>query len=150
MAVNLISSNDISITQTGSDISLDLTQNAVADKNTYLTTEQRVGTWIDGKPLYRKVFTDTMPQVASDGTYATKQIIISSLNVEFARFENAVFIGSPYGEISINSIPTLNPNAMTQGAFVDIYGGALEIKSNRTIWNTFTFYVVLEYTKTTD
>ena len=30
--------------------------------NTYSTTEQRVGTWIDGKPIYRKVVAVDFPQ----------------------------------------------------------------------------------------
>ena len=60
MAVNLISSNDISITQTGSDIELDFTSNAVANKNIYSTSETRIGTWIDGKPLYRRIISDTL------------------------------------------------------------------------------------------
>ena len=31
----------------------------IDDPNTYSTEEQRIGTWIDGKPIYRKVFTGT-------------------------------------------------------------------------------------------
>lgn len=125
-------------------------KNYTDELQTYSTTETRIGTWIDGKPLYRKVFTDTMPQVQTDGTFVNKQIDISSLNVEYASIKSADFIGYPYGEISVNTIPTLNPNNLSQGSVIDIYGGDLEIRSNRTIWNVFTFYVVLEYTKTTD
>lgn len=38
------------------------------DFTTYTTTEQRVGTWLDGKPIYRKVITSTT-FVPSSGYY---------------------------------------------------------------------------------
>lgn len=149
MAVNLIDSTDISVSQVGSDIKLNVS-NDIKNSQVYSTNETKIGTWINGKPLYRKVFTGTMPQVQTDGTFVNKQIIISALNIDIAIFETATFIGSPYGEISVNTIPTLSANNLSQGALIDIYGPALEIRSNRTIWNTFTYYVSLLYTKTTD
>ena len=58
--VNLVESNDISITQTDDDITLgikDTSLNAkIINKNEYSTSQEIVvGKWIDGKPLYRKV-----------------------------------------------------------------------------------------------
>ena len=125
-------------------------QEYINNLNTYSTDEIRIGTWIDGKPLYRKVFSMQMPQVSTDGTFVTSQELITSLNADTIFFEKAFFIGNPYGEISINSLPTSNPNNLSQGAFIDIYGQNLEIKSNRTVWNSFTAYIILNYTKTTD
>ena len=125
-------------------------QEYINNVNTYSTDEIRIGTWIDGKPLYRKVFSMQMPQVSTDGTFVTSQELITSLNADTIFFEKAFFIGNPYGEISINSLPTSNPNNLSQGAFIDIYGQNLEIKSNRTVWNSFTAYIILNYTKTTD
>lgn len=79
MAVNLINSNDIQVTQTGENIELELVNqiptidstvsttstngienqaitNYVKDINVYSTNEVDTGkTWIDGKPIYRKV-----------------------------------------------------------------------------------------------
>lgn len=75
MAVNLISSNDISITQTGSDITL--TQNI---KNTYSTTETIVGTWL-GKPLYRKVFNFTT--TSSTYTFTTYNTGLTNIGIAF-------------------------------------------------------------------
>ena len=40
--------------------------NYVNKLNTYSTDEVRIGTWIDGKPLYRKVFTFIVPAGTSD------------------------------------------------------------------------------------
>ena len=49
----------------------------------YSTTEQVVGTWIDGKPLYRKVFTAYMPTTATDGTYVNG-LTEYATNIEYA------------------------------------------------------------------
>lgn len=38
------------------------------DPNEYSTTEKIVGSWIDGKPLYQKTITYTMPTISTDGT----------------------------------------------------------------------------------
>lgn len=34
-------------------------QQIIEDKSTYSTTEKQIGTWIDGKPIYRKTFSGT-------------------------------------------------------------------------------------------
>lgn len=39
----------------------------MGNNTTYSTAEKRVGTWIDGKPLYRKVLTGTTPSGAMAG-----------------------------------------------------------------------------------
>lgn len=39
----------------------------VDDPYTYSTTEQRIGTWIDGKPLYRRVVETTSPATTGSG-----------------------------------------------------------------------------------
>lgn len=36
------------------------TDTSIAEQTTYSTTEQAVGTWIDGKTVYRRVFTGTL------------------------------------------------------------------------------------------
>ena len=116
----------------------------------YTTEEIIIGKWINGKPLYRKVFTDTMPQVQTDGTFVVKTIDISSLNTDVVFFDNPFFMGYPGGSRSIQQLPTLNQNNMSQGALISVWNTNIEIRSNRTIWNTFTYYVPLCYTKTTD
>ena len=42
--------------------------------NTYSTTEQRVGTWIDNKPIYRRVIQTTLPNCTTTGTSAFSEI----------------------------------------------------------------------------
>ena len=52
-----------------------------ASENNYSTEEQRIGTWIDGKPLYRKVYkfditaTSTRQQIVFDKGFATNKIL---------------------------------------------------------------------------
>lgn len=36
------------------------TDSAITEQTTYSTTEQAIGTWLDGKTLYRRVFTGTL------------------------------------------------------------------------------------------
>ena len=44
----------------------------------YSTKEQKIGTWIDGKPLYRKVINVTIPSTNTDGQLSDKVIDISN------------------------------------------------------------------------
>ena len=144
-----LSSSLASVATSGSynDLSNTPTIPTAETLNVYSTTEQVIGKWIDGKTLYRKVFTDTMPNCTSDGTLVTKQVNISSLGADTVFFENGFFVGNPYGEISINPLPFSNPSDTTKVASIDIYGNNLEIKNNRVIWSSFTYYISLLYTK---
>ena len=42
-----------------------------ADENDYSTSEKIVGTWIDGKPIYQRTYTGTLPATIDDGTEVT-------------------------------------------------------------------------------
>ena len=145
MAVNLISSNDIDITQSGSDISLNFTQNAVANKNVYSTSETRIGTWIDGKPLYRKTL--SFP----NGNSGSTSVVAYTL--------------SDYGISNVSTIFIIHPsyysNSMSGATYPFQYndGTAFECNVNTTKLNiklgyqpisNSPFVITLEYTKTTD
>lgn len=105
MAVNLIDSTDIEITQTGNNIQLSTTvdmqtlesnvstntsnisTNATDIKNlqTYSTNEVNTGkVWIDGKPIYRKVITGTTSNEISGGTEIETQIMTGVSNIVYA------------------------------------------------------------------
>ena len=45
---------------------------------TYSTEEQAIGTWIDGKTLYRKVITADIPSATTSGTYVRNSFSIGS------------------------------------------------------------------------
>lgn len=149
MAVNLISSNDINITQSGSDITLDFTSNAVANKNVYSTSETRIGTWIDGKPLYRKVFEIT-PNIATATTSASFDIPLANVEEVFISPETKVADTSSSGWIYF--FPNIHSNTNY------IIGGYIAIQQSKLVFNVrkgsgVGFYAIrlaIEYTKTTD
>lgn len=108
----------------------------------YSTNETLTGgTWINGKPLYRKVF------YMSDTTTGSKSIDISNLNYEFIMIKNRYFK-------SKNFIFTGNRyNASTPDDYIEYYitDNTKQLKINvGTPWTNFETYIVVEYTKTTD
>ena len=138
MAVNLIDSTDIKITQEDSDIKLEFTTNAVANKNIYSTTEQRIGTWTDGKPLYRKVIETTTPNDTSVGVIGTLSNVNKVINL--------------YGMLSYGSqqVPLTLAYSTTVLNAILIEGNNINCKVSAGAYTNCPCYVVLEYTKTTD
>lgn len=111
----------------------------------YSTQEQVIGTWF-GKPLYRKVIVENGPVVTTDGTNANKNIDISSLNADALLIKNAwVYQNSRF-------IPVFYMNdAMTNYAKVyPTTSSNLRLSCSNTTYSEKPFYVILEYTKTTD
>ena len=108
--------------------------------NKYSTTEEVVGTWIDGKPIYRKCF---------NYTATTGEVIVadlSSLNIDtvchmYGNFKD--------GNALIESIPFYLHSAYTVTPFYKLADKSLRLTVN--ISNlTGTGVVIIEYTKTTD
>ena len=108
--------------------------------NKYSTTEEVVGTWIDGKPLYRKCFNYT----ATTGAVIVADL--SSLNIDtvchmYGNFKD--------GNALIESIPFYLHSAYTVVPFYKLADKSLRLTVN--IANlTGTGVVIIEYTKTTD
>lgn len=112
----------------------------------YSTTEKKIGTWINGKPLYRKVITTTNT-ITNDST-----IPHNISNVDIIYIKTAFFYNESYGKISwqlpIDLYGTSNTITDRVGAAV---GTDNIIFKCDTSWSTtWTKYIVLEYTKTTD
>lgn len=107
---------------------------------TYSTSEQRVGTWIDGKPVYKKTIdTGTMPN------NTRKQVAHSISNLGFI----ISMSGSAYGDGSYVPIPyTDTTSANSIGLYASDTYVILFTSSNRS--SLTTSYVTLYYTKTTD
>ena len=113
----------------------------------YSTTEQIVGTWIDGKPLYQK----TIPCGNISGSTAT-----IPLNIENVKYINLVPQGSYFN--SSNSTPL--PFPYTLPAPQNVVGGFFDTSSNTVnfeirIGSGMVGYVnnltlTVQYTKTTD
>lgn len=122
-----------------------------ASFTTYSTTETRVGTWIDGKPLYRKVVQFTSPA----DTYTFTQVATGIANADYAFIENGAIKNTAEGwSIQINSARGTSDNNMMNWAVaawvrlqpnatnfaVSVAGGL----NNQPMW------VSVLYTKTTD
>lgn len=114
------------------------------NEEVYSTNEIRIGTWINGKPIYRKVI-----DCGSLPNNTTKQIAHNISNIErtikctgSAQY-GTYFLDLPYMAISNGSISGSNSIGITADTTnVNIITG-----SNRTSWSA---YAILEYTKTTD
>lgn len=111
----------------------------------YSTTEQRVGTWIDGKPIYRKTWVDTMPVVTTNETFVEKEIDPSINFGTVTKIEGSFYAGS--NSQYVMNFPTMIGKL---GAYVYILDGKIKISSSAQFYNNKVCYVTLEYTKTTD
>ena len=115
-----------------------VTSNAVASMNNYSLEEQVIGTWIDGKPIYRKVIVDN--NVLSVG--------ISKIGM----IENHSTIISIYGTVksSLGHITELVYSYPSNEHAINIdQDGSIIMYHHAENYNAQTI-VVVEYTKTTD
>ena len=106
----------------------------VENKHTYSTEEQVIGTWIDGKPLYRKVVTGTTKNVVS-GEIDTK-IGITNVDTVISYSANVDGWIITYLTRLINLSGTLRLDIMNQES-----DSGFSVKP---------FKCIVEYTKTTD
>lgn len=122
-----------------------------ASFTTYSTTETRVGTWIDGKPLYRKVVQFTSPSSA----YTFTQVATGITNADYAFIENGAIKNTAEGwSIQINSARGTSDNAMMNWAVA----AWVRLQPNATNFavsvagglNDQPMWVSVLYTKTTD
>lgn len=114
-------------------------------KEEYSTSEVRIGTWIDGKPLYQRTFVTTAPHVTTDGTMATNIIPINS-NIE------NIFIHQAMAD-NTYMLPVIN-GTITRLLRIDVYKNAappnITLYSNNSSWNGLSITFTVRYTKTTD
>ena len=107
----------------------------------YSTEEVKIGTWIDGKPIYRKVF-DIKTISASN----TDLVNVSNLNIETLIKLNGVIITDGGGKFPV---PLYDSSSNYSVLFINEYN---YIRGRATVGNgTFSKLIVtVEYTKTTD
>lgn len=123
-AINEVNDNDIS-------------------KGTYSTNETRIGTWM-GKPLYRKVLStvglagETKKAIAYNITNPDKIWIVG---------------GFVYSDRRVVTLPMVGYDGdITQkiDVWVETQENVVKLYSNGGWGNDWTFYVIINYTKTTD
>lgn len=113
------------------------------DSATYTTTEKRVGTWINGKPLYRKVV-DTLTGTGGNNTFNLTTVL--GANIDRCFHLDAVI----WNSTSTGLIPPYHTS--TQDYFRAFVGGSnvLTLSLGSAYTSTVQFRCVFYYTKTTD
>lgn len=105
----------------------------------YSTEETQIGTWIDGKPLYRKVVQSTFASASS-----TWQVISPPIASAVMQKISAYF-RFPGG--SFESIPTVDSKSVATRIMYNP-GGGVQLSSNQKDWIGSDIIIILEYTKT--
>ena len=106
---------------------------------TYSTTEKRIGTWIDNKPLYSKVIYDTTSRSAGNYNIShgiTNYNEIISYKVMCYQSSTTIHDGS-------------STSALSGSERITSYFNDTNI-SIRTSWAIVKTIIIIEYTKTTD
>ncbi len=127
------------------DISADETKKITYESllnniNSYSTTEQRIGTWINGKPIYRKVLTGTIENSGwnsiATGISNFEDLINLHTNIGSTEiYANNFYLGEQYECVS-------RIQKLTNETNLQINLGSGYINSS--------FKTIIEYTKTTD
>lgn len=111
--------------------------------NVYSTEETVIGTWIDGKPIYRKVFETTSASSASSFT----TIDVSELNIDSAVRGFGVCTTSDGVDQFINTVGSV----ADAYSFIDLQNKTtLRYKTTMSASFNRPIILILEYTKTTD
>lgn len=143
--VNLVDSSTIRVVQNSNNISL------ASNANEYSTTETVIGTWIDGKPLYRKVIKVT--SIDSANNNCDIPISISNLN-EIVNIGGTTKLSGMNTYKPITVIYTDSSNAVGSHYSFSVYAitNSYISLSYGNWWKTIfdKAYIILEYTKTTD
>lgn len=113
---------------------------AVKLLNTYSTDEIKIGTWIDGKPLYRKVIEST------SGNINVETVVGSINNFEYLKILTGTIVNSE--NTSVNFPFIFNANNLGE-LFMSSNGSINCLVTNGAYANR-PIKVIIEYTKTTD
>ncbi len=120
------------------------TQEYINELGTYSTDEVRVGTWANGKPVYRKLIYATCPNTNTNGTFVNSDIAIGSNN-EISFIEWGYFVDED------SRIPINYSN--NSGYMMKVFSSnpnTLRLFNSNTSWNGKDVVISLLFTKTTD
>ncbi len=113
---------------------------SVPAENTYSMEETRIGTWIDGKPLYRRIIKFTIPGALNTVVPLPDGISIA----EVVHFYGTIFSGNHFFDLQTSSTQNIY---MTQ---IDIALNEINIYTGPGHFVNAPVTLILEYTKTTD
>ena len=123
--------------------------NYINTLNNYSTSETVCGTWIDGKPLYRKVISNTLPNATTDGNNVSKEITIAD-NIDNAFFDKGYFITSSGNHTPLPFNQESSGIAIKVNLTIKNSNKKIVLNNNYTSFNGDTAIIVILYTKTTD
>jgi hypothetical protein len=124
------SSADLGLQPAGSYVTNSELQEAV--KHNYSTTEQVVGTWIDGKPVYECTF--SLGNIAKNSDWAATSYSMPNIDCMISAMVSCVF---PSGQKAAN-----------YGIYIAIYNDYLNYYNPMA--NATNVITIIRYTKTTD
>ena len=118
-------------------------EDAIEEKQTYSTAEMRIGTWIDGKPIYRTVInagtiTATNTQVGTISNLS-KLVSIKGTAHSSALSNQSYGIPNVHNDMSLYYINALINN-----------GSEVRVRFGTGISQLEDVFIIVEYTKTTD
>lgn len=111
--------------------------------NNYSLGEQIIGTWIDGKPLYRKVIQSTLPNATTDGTAVSKNISIGT-TVDVCLIKNCYYWDDYNGIIPMLWI---NGSGHVMRCYADVPANNLVLYNSNVSISGNKFLAIIEYTK---
>lgn len=117
----------------------------IKNKEEYSFTEQVIGTWIDGKPLYRKVINAT-PTISSS-SYQTISIKHNISDLKNIHKCNAFLHNTGNTQTYILPAETSATKAI---GISEINSTNIIMYSKNDTWSGWIAEIILEYTKTTD
>lgn len=125
--------------------------NYINNLNTYSTTETRIGTWIDGKPLYRKVLTFENKGITSNNNSSECVHNVSNLDFGIVREAYYDFNGENVWCTASNVFTT---SKTSYNVGYKVGSSSIYLKSISDLAfdpsNTRKWLFIIEYTKTTD
>lgn len=135
-----ISASEIAIKDSNNNVyTLD---NYLNNRETYSTSEQVIGTWIDGKPIYRKVINSVLNGTYIESGYRFTWINDGVNNIDTIKDVSGLIIysdrTSPIGKDGNSSICYRNGQGIQIGAIEGMHPYNMQCS----VW--------IEYTKTTD
>ena len=111
---------------------------------TYSTEEQRIGTWIDGKPLYRQVYNVRTP--ATVNTSSSVTVAKYPTTCQFTKINALIF---QEGSMAYTVLPAIfGTSNFYAGIFLQ--NGDLRLMAGHKNYANQPVIVIMEYTKTTD
>lgn len=132
-----------SITAYGKESDTDVYScNYINNLNIYSTEETRIGKWIDGKPIYRKVV-----DLGNLLNANSKLVAHNIANIDFITSISGLVVSAT----NHYNIPWTGTPLMLNGAIISIRADRTNIGiANTTNLSSYTAYAFIEYTKTTD